>query len=680
MKRILKKTVKFFLPRRIRTAYVLMGSDYTFQRRGAGRLNTIADLIRYSFGRRFFYPSVQVTGLAAARQFKSMALRLSFSRVLTAPYFYPLDPKLLRIIPAGVQGIASLTLDYAKVLTLDLNALCGKLRNNDDDFSLSVVETIDAIDVVRKRGMRYYRKRNEVLAGYLDRLMDTTPASFHEALQKILFFNALLWMNRQRHIGLGRLDMVLWPYLKRDLDAGRVTLAEARDMVKDFIVALGSHTRYKSVGLAGDTGQVILLSGTDRNGEYIENELTGMFLSVITELNIPDPKLIMRVCDRTSPELWSKAVDCLAKGNGSPLLANEPKIETLMRQFGYQAEDVIDFGTSACWEPLIIGKSFDQNNCTENLNMPDIIVGMLNDGAFDTYEDFEKTYLLKLRSEAMRIAGNARHIRFDYAPMQSIWMDGCVENLRDIGQGGAKYNYHGFLCVGLPNAVNSLLNIRKYVYEDALITYDELRKVLQDNYAGNEDLRQKLLDGNPEKFGLGSDTVLSLSDKIMRTVSEVFGQTTINGGKVKVGFSSPAYLEEGRRTGATPDGREAYMPFATHISPVSKDIDLAEIVDFAAQLHYDGNKINGNVVDFILSEQFVAQKEKFIKILQVAFRKGVYEMQLNVLNAEQLIAAKADPNLYPGLVVRVWGFSAYFNDLPEAYKDLLIERALNYAS
>lgn len=680
MKRLIKKTVKWLIPKSVFYANRYMRTDLSFVRsRQSGRLYVVKDIIRYWQSHKFILPNLnKEPNIDAALQFKSYATKLNFNNVVTAPYFYPLDTSVVRVIPERRQPLASLTQDYAKILTFNLMQVKDSLKNNGDPFSRSIMLTIEAIEIVVKRAVKYYASQDQRLKGYLERMVDQSPKSFDEALQKILFFNALIWSNKQQHIGLGRLDMVLQPYLEKDLQQGILSIAQAKEKVKDFVKIIGAHTAYKSVGLVGDTGQVILLSGTDRHRVYVEHELTHLFLEVIDELNVPDPKLILRVCDQTTTNLWQKAIHCIARGNGSPLLANETKIMALMEQFGYQRDDVVEFGTSACWEPLIIGKSFDQNNCTENVNLPLVLSLLIDeDRVFDSYEEFETILIGRLIDQCKRIADRAAHIDFDRAPLQSLWMDGCLANLQDIGCGGAKYNYHGFLCVGLPNLVNSLLNIKKFVFQDKRMSVKELSTMLANNFSGNETYKELFVEA-PKKFGKPDSEVIELSNKMMDVISKAFESTTLLGHKVKVGFSSPGYLMYGQCTPAGSDGRSAREPFATHISPVSKDVDFAEIVDFAAQLDYSGNKINGNVVDFILSEQFAKNDDKFSHILKIAFRRGVYEMQLNVLNAEKLIAAKADPSLYPYMVVRVWGFSAYFNDLPESYKNHLINRALNY--
>lgn len=681
MKQLITHILKPFIPKGIRVSRRFMPPIPQSKGGYIGKLCRLVDIIKFSCAHKFVYPykneSVQIS---ATKQFRDVVNNINFERIVTHPYFYPLDESVRRVIPDNSSHTASLTSDYSKVLTTDLFALRSKLSANNDDFSKSLVLTIDSMSQLSQKTATYYSNCNPKLSAYFARIMDSVPQSFEEALQKILFFNALHWTSNLKHVGIGRLDIILLPYLERDLEANKITLEEAKQKITDFITILGSHTARKSGSIIGDTGQVIFISGVDAEGNYVENTLTHIFLEVMTELNIPDPKLIMRVNKDTSKELWEKAINCISKGNGSPLFVNETKVMNLMTQFGYDKEDVVNFGTSACWEPLIIGKSFDQNNCAENINTPRMLRTFLFNNDFSSYEALERAFIKHLEDSIAEITSRFKRINFDRSPISSIWIDECIDSLTDIAAGGAKYNYHGFLCAGLPNTVNSLLNIKHYLFEKSRISYSQLREALSSNYVGFEDLRQCFIEGNEYKYGSSEQDVLSLTNKLMSSVSNVIGDTTINGNKAKVGFSSPNYASLGMRTGATPDGRMAGDPFATHISPVSKDVDFAEIIDFASMLDYSGNKINGNVVDFVLSDQFVKNSDKLAQILKVAFQKGVFEMQLNVLDAEKLIAAKADPTLYPNMVVRVWGFSAYYNDLPEVYKDHLIQRALNYAS
>jgi formate C-acetyltransferase len=682
MNSLVRKILKKILPKKI------LAIQYIYYRSLYGRkvslFRKIRGLILTIYTHKFIFPSQKLSlQIAVVYQFKKMIELFDFTQIQTLPYFYPLNEKTLRMIPFGYVNLASLTLDYSKVLKHDLTQLRKELINNKDDFSRSIILTVDAINILREKAITFYGKqesdRSKIICGYLENIMSEEPQSFDEALQKILFFNALLWYNRQRLIGLGRLDLVLYPYYKKSLQKGEITIEQAKEQLQNFILTLADNMRYKSGSLIGDTGQVIFISGMDGERKYVENELSFMFLDIITSLNIPDPKIILRANKYTSKELWFKSIDCIAKGNGSPLIANEEKIMGLMQSFGYEADDCINWGTSACWEPLIIGKSFDQNNCAENISLLQPLVDMINQyDKIDTYDEFEKEYIKNLQAFVQSITIKYQTILFDPSPLHSIWMEGCIEHLNDISTGGAKYNHHGFLAVGLPNVVNALLNIEEYIYNKKMITLSECRGILKNNYSKRGDI-QILFQNNPSKFGDSSARVLGLTNRIMQTVSDVVAQTTINGQKAKIGFSSPSYINASKFLQASPDGRKYGEPLGVHISPVSRNIGIAEIIRFASQLDYSGNKVNGNVVDFIVTESFIRNKDKLMEILKSAIRQGVYEMQLNVLNADKLITAKADPTLYPNLVVRVWGFSAYFNDLPEVYKDHLIRRAQMYA-
>ena len=148
------------------------------------------------------------------------------------------------------------------------------------------------------------------------------------------------------------------------------------------------------------------------------------------------------------------------------------------------------------------------------------------------------------------------------------------------------------------------------------------------------------------------------------------------GGRYKFGVSAPTYVDLGKVTMATPDGRNANQPFSPHIS-CADPIAYTELMQFAGQLDYTGCRLNGNVVDFMVTPTFLKKNmDKFVLFLKQSIKLGFFEMQMNVVDSKTLIEAKKHPEAFPNLIVRVWGFSAYFKDLPDEYKDLLIDRAL----
>lgn len=590
-------------------------------------------------------------------------------------YIYPFDRHLIRV-PKG-QEIASLTPDYGQVLNMSLSDVQKRL-SGDSEFERGMKRLIQSIEMLASRIKGLLQKadnpcRAELIEMFPD-LLHRPVRSFDEALQKILFYNALLWQNRLWHNGLGRLDKILYPYYKRDLDKGALTREKASKMLEHFILILSKDSESKSLSLIGDSGQVILLGGIDKSGQNTANDLTELFLELFARLKVPDPKLILRINDKTPVKIWNLSADCLVTGCGSPLLMNEMLILPLMERFGYAPEDCSEMGTSSCWEPLIIGKSFDQNNPVPSIVALAPLLEILKEDC-GTFDEFLSFYLQRLQAY---IRHRSADIRFDQSPIMSLFFDDCIGKKKDVTAGGATYYYHGMQVVGLPNVINSLLNIQVYVFNKRVLTLKQCYDILKKNYDGAEDVRHLFLD-NPLKFGCSDNEVIQLTNCVMNVISEAISDVTINGTPVKVGFSSPSYIGQARSFPATPDGRKKNDPFATHISPVSHDIGLSEILYFASRLEYAGNRLNGNVVDFIIPDTFKSNLDKLILLLKNAFEKGVYEIQLNILNAEQLKDAKLHPDKYPYLVVRVWGFSAYFNDLPEEYKDNLIRRAEAYA-
>lgn len=615
------------------------------------------------------------------RQFDRMARK---AHIDTETYYiYPFDTMMVRLWPREVAGICSITADFGKILKTDLNALRNELQScTDKDFGARETGVIGAIEHLAKRiESQLSGKKTErigQLVSYFPAMLYRSPQSLDEAIQKLLFYDALFWQVGHRHIGLGRLDKILNEYCKSDIAAGRLTDSKAKELLAQLIFTLGKNTCAKSGALVGDTGQYILLGGIDDDGRTVQNPLTSMFLELFTELNIPDPKLILRVNADTDDAVWTQAIHCIATGCGSPLLMNERPIMQSMIEFGYDKEDVLQMGTSACWEPLIIGKSFDQNNPFRSASPLQALNEWLlgDDKTYASFDELLEAYKTVLAEELRSVVHD---IAFDCSPLFTLFFDDCLLREKDFTRGGAVYAYHGAQVVGLPNTINALLNLKELVFTRRLYTLDECRTAMRADFKNQPDLHAALL-ATEKKYGSTNEEVVSLTNDLMEFVGTIMETGSCNGAKVKVGFSSPSYIDSSRTVGASLDGRKAGEPFAVHISPVSSTIDISEILDFSAKLNYKKNRINGNVVDFILPTSYVKQPDKLMAILKDACAKGIFELQLNVLDKRTLLDAKAHPEKYPDLIVRVWGFSAYFNDLPETFKDNLIRRAEIYAT
>lgn len=595
-------------------------------------------------------------------------------------YIYPYDTMTSRVRPDDCERICSITVDFGKILRTDIRVLKERISSaNDIEFKkreLSVIDTLEKLSLLyRKKLQKESSARSKELREYFPSILYRSPKTFDEAIQKILFFHALFWQMGHGHIGLGRLDYILYPYFKDDMEKGLLKECEAREMLFQMLKILGKDTHAKSMTLVGDTGQYILLGGVDEDGNNVDNTLTGLFIDLMKELQIPDPKLILRVNNSTSDAIWQKAVSCIMTGIGSPLIMNENLIMKKMVKYGYKKADVWNVGTSACWEPLIIGKSFDQNNPFRSaVAIRPLTQIIMNGKDYLTFEELYSDYKIGLKKE---IESVVKDLKFDSSPLFSLFFDDCVLKEKDFTEGGAVYAYHGAQVVSLPNTINALLNIKRLVFEEKIVTLKDCRNAIASNYSGMEDFRI-LLTTTGEKFGSNNVETIYLTNDLMGFVGDVANNLKCNGNSIKIGFSSPSYIFSARNEPASLDGRKKGDPFAVHISPISSKIDISEILDFSSNLNYKENCINGNVVDFILPSSYIKQPNKLIGFLKDSCSKGLFELQLNVMDKAMLIDAKKHPEKYPNLIVRVWGFSAYFNDLPEEFKDNLIKRAEIY--
>ena len=256
-----------------------------------------------------------------------------------------------------------------------------------------------------------------------------------------------------------------------------------------------------------------------------------------------------------------------------------------------------------------------------------------------------------------------------------MFTTGCNEKRQDISDGACKYNNYGITTVALSNVIDSLFNIKKLVYEEKRYNLKELNTIRLKNYKGFETLFSEL-QNTKKYYGHDEVEVISLVNRITNSLAQIaINYKNQYGGTVKFGLSSPGYNILSKKTNADVAGRKFGMPYNTHISCM--DASYTEIVNFAEKLSYDRQRFNGNVIDyFVTTELFEKNMNKFIIFLKGAIKTNFFQMQMNIMDSQTLIDAKAHPHKYTGLIVRVWGFSAYFNELPESYKDLLIERAL----
>lgn len=648
-------------------------NNYKYYRK-YGVLNTIIYFLKGTFRR--YCPSLK---LSKGEQIKRLLSKCNIN-INKEGFIYSIDS--YKVLNNKKRILDNFTIDYSIILDNSLEDLINKVKLIDNiDYRNNVLNVLEGINIILDKEINKLsdskRLDKDKYLGYLNNIKNGKCKSFEEALQRILFFNQLLWQTNHMLNGLGRLDLLLDKYYEKDKD--NYTEDEIINIIKDFLLKLHDNYWYKSNSLLGDTGQIIILGGTLEDNTYFTNDLTYYFIRCIKDLQIPDPKILLRVNKDVPNRLMELSLSCIKTGVGCPLLANDEVIINNLIKFGYEKKDAYNYVTSACWEPLILGDSLDQNNVDSivyikpfnklldeyDLDKIDNIEKLLS--VYKTYlEDYLKDFLIK------------NSFKWEEDPLISLFITSCNKRGIDISNGGAKYNNYGFTSVSLPNLVNSILNIETLVFKEHKYTLKELNNARLNNFKDESILKD--IKNVKERFGQDSDHIIDITNNIVNTVGDYLNdKRNIFNGKYKFGLSAPSYISLSYNVLASLCGRHNYEPFDVHISINKYSNGYTELFSFASSLNYSNNSFNGNVIDFIVSKTFIEKNfDKFNLFLKLSIDKGFFETQMNVINSDILLRAKKNPQEFPNLIVRVWGFSAYFNDLPDEYKDVIIKRTLEY--
>ena len=559
--------------------------------------------------------------------------------------------------------VDNISINYNILVT---NSLDDLLSNIEDKKYNSFIKKY--FQNIKKEIVKSNNDNKQRIIEVIDNIFTSKSNNLFDALQRILFINELLWQTGHRLNVLGRLDYILNDIYKNS----RISYDDAKLLILEFLRVLDRDYYYKSNALKGDTGQVVILGGLDENDKYFTCDLTHIFIECIKELQLPDPKILLRVSKEMPSKLLDEALDCIKTGCGSPLLSNDDVVIPSLMDIGYTKADASNYATSACWEPLCDGASLEQNNIAD-FNFVKVLNNTL-DSSFTSFADLLSKYKDNIKEEINRIINNLNQVKFAYDPLVSMLLLDCSKNMKDVSQGGARYNNYGILTSGLGNSIDSLLNIKNFVFEQKKYDLSYLVSEMNNNFKDEQLLSD--LKTYQKKYGKDDEYIVNLTNDIISTCnSELEKHRNCFDGVFRFGLSSPNYISSSIKTKASLDGRRDYEPFIVHISS-NAECSYTELVNFASNLKYGNRNVNGNVIDLMISPSFLDNNmKKFKKFLEVAIDGGIFQMQFNVVDSDTLIKAKENPEKYKNLIVRVWGFSAYFVELPVEYQDLLIRRA-----
>jgi formate C-acetyltransferase len=548
---------------------------------------------------------------------------------------------------------------------------------------------MDAVLALAKRYADAARAmgRDEI-AGILERVPAYPPRSFHEALQSLRLLHAVVWLSGHYHVGLGRFDQYMWPYLKADLESGRLNENQAADLLAEFFISLNKDSDLYPGVQQGDNGQTITLGGVDREGRPSVNKLTYLALQVSRDVSMIDPKINLRISAATDLDLLTLATELTRKGLGFPQYSNDDVVIPALAAHGYQLKDAREYAVAACWEFLIPGRGMEVVNIGA-VSFPAAVDQAIRQGlvAGEDMEGILQRVKADIQKQVHELAASYERLLLPPAPYYSVLMTDCLERGQDLSM-GAQYNNFGIHGAGAANAADALAAVNQFVFDDCSLKPLELLTALDANFEGAEDLRLKLAEQGP-KVGNDDDRadqfMIRLFD-MLADACENYGKTS-RGGILRPGSGSAMYYvwlaqgHEGMRepsVGATAEGRRKGQPLGANLAPaqgVQIRGPFSVLLSFA-KLNYQRN-YNGGPVTMELSDTVFRGEESLRKVAMLvrAFaQQGCQQLQLNSINVDTLREARIHPEWHKNLIVRVWGWSGYFCELSPEYQDQIIAR------
>ena len=534
-----------------------------------------------------------------------------------------------------------------------------------------------AIDAIIRLSDKYLdeskRLGRDDIVEVLTRIPRYGARTFREALQFFRILHYSLWLEGNYHVTIGRFDRYIYPYLKSDIENGLLDRDSAFELLCDFFLSFNKDSDLYPGVQQGDNGQSMMLGGVDENGNDVFNLLSELCLEASAANKMIDPKINLRVNKKTPLERYIKATELTKCGLGFPQYSNDDIVIPALEKLGYEHADAANYTVAACWEFIIPNVGADIANIAA-LSYPKAVdIALHNDLVRSgSYEQFFRAVKGEIQKEADRICSSIDNVWFVPLPFMNVLMGG------DASLGG-KYNNFGIHGTGIATAADSLAAIKKYVFEEKIIEKSALIEAVDNDFEGTPELLN-LLRYNSPKLGNNDDFVDSIATELLDAFSESLrGKTNCRGGIYRAGTGSAMYyLWHANEIGASADGRRRGEPFGTNfsVSLFAKVKGPVSVIASMTKQHFD-NAINGGPLTLEFHGSVFSDDsgtEKVAALVKRYIELGGHQLQLNTVSTEQMKDAQLHPEKYRQLIVRIWGWSAYFVELGREYQDHVISR------
>ena len=527
-------------------------------------------------------------------------------------------------------------------------------------------------------------RRQELLtiAEVCARVPEQPARTFYEAVQSAHFISLCLsfaplrpgvWQQFQ----LGHPDRYLWPYYERDVAEGRLT-EDAAQVLLDCL-AIQINCRVPNGLSCG-----YMLGGRDRQGRIVANDLTRMGMQVIDDIRLVYPSVGLCWTEGMPEALMEQACEILSHGRSHPAIFNDDLIVSGMMGYGVPEEDAREYIHSTCVEitPAAASNVWVASPYT---NMLQILLDEMDreHASFDAllqavYDRLDAKIRRNFEDEN---ENRRRRAEKGFNPLLSCFVRDCLERGEDIERGGARYNWIMPSFVGMANLVDSLYVLKKLVYEEEELTIARVKQAMDADFAGDEPLRLRLLNG-VEKYGNDVEDVDQYFGQIVSHIVEECKKYTpmLPGAKlIPSVFCWIMHERFGRETGASPDGRRAGFPLGDGSGPCQgreKNGPTASVLSSTRWSHKE--LIGGVAVNMKFTKKTFNEESgrKVRSLIHAYLDRGGFEMQINVVDRDTLLRAQQNPEQYRDLVVRIGGYSDYFVKIsPQMQAEVLLRTA-----
>ena len=535
------------------------------------------------------------------------------------------------------------------------------------------------------------------------------PRDMWEAIQMYWFVHlgTVTELNGWDSMNPGHIDQHLYPFYQKGLADGTLTRDEAKELLSCLWIKFNNQPAPPKVGVTAlESGTYndftnINIGGVDRDGNSGVNELSYMILEIQEELHQLQPGLSIHIAQNTPDDFLMAGLKVIRLGHGYPSIFNPDAYVKEMTRAGKTIEDAREGGCSGCIEVGAFGK--EAYLLTGYLNTPKILEITLNNGidpetgkklgletgdprTFATFEELydawhrQMEYFVNLK---LSVNNYIERMFSLYAPATflSLYIDDCIEKGRDYYSGGARYNTTYIQCTGLGTITDCFTTLKKHVFEDKRYTMDQMLEACNTNWVQAEPMRLYIRNHTPF-FGNDDEYADNIAVRVYEDlVKAIEGRPNTRGGKTHLNMlSTTCHNYFGSVCGATPNGRFAHFAISDGTSPAHGSDSHGPTAVIKSLGKLDQTKSGGTLLNVRFTPQLFKRDEdvrKCASMIRTYFKFGGHHIQFNVVDTEMLLDAQKHPDNYRDLLVRVAGYSDYFNDMTEQLQNEIIARTEN---